>query len=1228
MRSRVPLLLLFCCVASQVFAQAGGPKQTTRNADSLAERFISEFDLAGASHQAEARLRHNPGDAIALFVRMETAELEDRPEVVLDSALRLCSLPADHRFQELASDRILQHAGNTRAFHSMLRRVKAASALHNGCGFNLKLALVAAAMDGQSRIDLDQAARSAGLLTHWRIAGPFGHYDNVDFERRWPAELDQLSRQQYASEASESAADGQKKKTAADASLSLSVEHFWFRDGMLSLPEYLSGPGVFYAAGEIEIPARQISRIEVLSSGTYRVFVDGKEALLQDARYIAAPSRNRAALQLRPGRHRVLIKFIADAAPLSIAVHPQENCCIQDERGAGIHACGLSHDHCPASAVAAKPAHPQTAVALEAYTEALTAYFHGDFIAMERLLDSGPDQAAGTAQYLRALLYSAAEEHSPRADAAWKSISAAQPSALLARMKSQESAAARGHSDEARQEAMSILAARPESETALQMAFNLSRSHAEAPALLARLLELHPSCARVADAVKFYSAAAEQDRARQLEQQLSACAPEPLQYARVLSEAGRHGAAAAYLQQIIVKNPLHRAARRFLIEQLVLSGQQSAARLQAQQLHDLAPNARSYARLARDPESVQDSRSRRAAGFTQNHEFYRPYRRDALELVRESAQRSFSGGPAVVLLSDKVIQLQPEGEVSVYVHRITRPLNKDGISRYGEVALPRGADLLELRTIKPSGQIIEPELAQQKPTISMPALEPDDAIEEEYVVHYAELGLAPASATVHVFGSFDAPILFSRLVLLDQPEIRLNIREQAGTPQPLVGKNNGAVVRIWERDNIAQTVAEPFLPSVNLLPTVTVAAAEKTRDRLRDELMDATHIGLRVSEAALQLHLAQAPDEMEKAKRLYRFVTSKIDSTGPDWAGSPAEDTLQNGQGSRTAALLALARAARLQAGLLMARKIGQNCGSPRDLSCYTEPLVRFWFANGEIFDVDAEADDLPFGAIPPTLDTREALLVPLLPEEEKRPEITALARIGNEKPGNEKSVAEGELSFHEGDLAANIQIRLGAARAQEVRSLLRNAGERQSFFEQLAMRLFSGATAVTGSSAHEDDPEQPLEISLHCTVPQFINRQSGALDIGQLVPALGLRALYAKAQERKFPLYIESLFFESAVFHLHLPDNIQAGPMPRDFTEKSEFGDYSVRFVRSARRIDIHRDFHVPVQVIAPEKYAAFAQFARHIDDAERQRIPLEMGKDAPPERQYRVPPATGMLR
>jgi hypothetical protein len=1181
--SRVLPLVLFCLSNGAGFSQQVRPAQAS---DSLLKTFFSEFNLPAAAENADQRVRQSPHDAVALFVRMETAELQERPELVLDSALRLCALRTPRELQDVASSRVLQHAGNTLAFNSVLRRVRSAAAAQNRCTFNLRLALVAAASDGAS-VDLDQAAHSSGLLTHWRIVGPFGKYNNVDFERRWPPEADRSFRPTYPSDQDSGALPHDRKAHAAvpaDPSAAIAPERFWFRDGMITMPEYFPSSGVFYAAGDVELTAATRSRIDVLSSGSYEVFVDGKSALLHDARYTAGSSRDSGSLTLAAGHHRILVKFTPDAAPLSVALHPEFTL----------------------------PAHNPSSLPqpVKEYANALISYFRGDLTGMETELHGDLLRNAGYAQYLRALLYSAAEDHSPRADAAWKAVVTAQPSALLARLKVAESATERGQQESARPDVMALLAERPQSETALQLAFNLSRrNQVEAPALLSRLLELHPSCARLAEGVKFFSSAAEQDKARRLEQQLTSCAPESMQFARLLAESGRHSAAAAYLQQMVVRNPLHRAARRFLIEQLLLDNQLSAARLQAKQLKDIALNARNYAHLADDPEIAQDSRSQRAEGFASGREFYVPYRRDGMELVRRSAQRSFSGGAAVILLSDRVVLLRHEGPVSVYVHRITRPISKEGISRYGEVTLPRGAELLELRTIKVDGEIIEPELAQQKPTISMPALEPGDAIEEEYVMHYPELEQTPENAVVHTFGSFAAPILHSRLVVLSPPEARIRLGEQAAPP-PLVGENNGLVVRIWERDNIAQTIAESFLPAMNLLPTVTVGPAEKSSDRLRDQLIDASRTGLHATETAAELHLPQNASDADKAKQLYRFVTSKIDSTGPDWAGSPAEDTLANGQGSRTMALLALARTSGLKAGLLLARKIDQSCGKERNVSCYTEPLVRFWLPGSEMVDVDAESDDLPFGEIPPSLDTRDARFIRLLPQDEKRPETVALSS----RPATEKSIAEADLTFHETDLLADIEIQLGSARAQEVRSMLRNSGERerQAFFEQLAMRIFPGATGVTGVVTHENDPEEPLKLSLHCTAPQFFNRQSGTAELNQLAPALGLATLYARTPARKFPLYIEALLFESTVFHLRLPDGMDVKTLPADFTDRTEFGEYTLRFVRLPRQLDIHRDFRIPIQVVAPEKYPAFLNFALRIDEAERQRIALETVKGA----------------
>src|ERR1043165_425033 len=121
----------------------------------------------------------------------------------------------------------------------------------------------------------------------------------------------------------------------------------------------------------------------------------------------------------------------------------------------------------------------------------------------------------------------------------------------------------------------------------------------------------------------------------------------------------------------------------------------------------------------------------------------------------------------------------------------------------------------------------------------------------------------------------------------------------AGPPQALVGGNNGLVIRIWERDNIAQTIAESSLPAMDLLPTVTVGPPEKAGDLLRDQLIDASRIGLNATETAAELHLPPNASDADKARQLYHFVTSKIDSTRPHRAGSPAQAQPANRPGTR-----------------------------------------------------------------------------------------------------------------------------------------------------------------------------------------------------------------------------------------------------------------------------------------------------------------------------------------
>src|SRR5438270_9831905 len=238
-------VLLFCLSAGVGFSQKIPAVHPDRAADSLLQSFFSDFNLPAAADAADVRLRHAPKDAMALFIRMEIAELPERPELALDSALRLCALPAAPELHELASSRVLQHAANSWAFNLVLRRIKLAAAVHNGCTFNLRLALVAAASDG-ANIDLDMAAHSSGLLTRWSVAGPFGRYNNVDFERHWAPESERSFRDRYSSQRDTGTLKSERQGPAAANPESLRTivpERFWFRDGMIVLPEYFPSSG-------------------------------------------------------------------------------------------------------------------------------------------------------------------------------------------------------------------------------------------------------------------------------------------------------------------------------------------------------------------------------------------------------------------------------------------------------------------------------------------------------------------------------------------------------------------------------------------------------------------------------------------------------------------------------------------------------------------------------------------------------------------------------------------------------------------------------------------------------------------------------------------------------------------------------------------------------------------------------------------------------------------------
>ena len=101
---------------------------------------------------------------------------------------------------------------------------------------------------------------------------------------------------------------------------------------------------------------------------------------------------------------------------------------------------------------------------------------------------------------------------------------------------------------------------------------------------------------------------------------------------------------------------------------------------------------------------------------------------------------------------------------------------------------------------------------------------------------------------------------------------------------------------------------------------------------------------------------------------------------------------------------------------------------------------------------------------------------------------------------------------------------------------------------------------------------------------------------------------MYVSSASRNFPLFVDTPLFETATFRVHLPNGVTVAHPANDLQVSNDFGTYSVTFRELEPNVlEVKRSFNIPVQVVPPQKFTAFATFASQVDDAERQKIGLE---------------------
>ena len=1108
---------------------------------------FAKSDLAGALRRSTLDLKLNPHDVNAHLVHMEAARLELRNREQLHSAIAILQTARGTDLRaRLAAERIRELAANTPQFRAVIPQIAALLQKESPYAVELSDAVLTAQADGAA---LPGKISLARRITKWQIAGPFGQFANVDFDHAWPPEQDDLRSARYERQFR---------------------EEIEVVSGELDLPEYFPRSGLYYAAAQVSAGKAAKYRLVVESDGTYDLRIDGSPLLTHDARFAQHRSTMQVELQLAPGKHRIFVKLQAAALPLRVWMEP-----LRESDSVPLKVSAAEVDYLKA-ANAALDGDPKPALALK-YQNSIA-----NVLKAEALAQMGDEQQA----HELFLAASASDVHN-----------------LLAAFKVAEEALSREQYEETATQLAKVLKSAPSYPQAQELKFQLADHfnwRTEQETALGQRLRLHPTCSTLVEAAKFYDSNYASERARRYEGALATCSMKPYQFWEQLSLRGKHKQVNEAISHYIARHPTDRHALTIAIREAVLGNDLTTGNQYAKALHALAPNWSRSAVLAAHPESVLDSQF----GDSQADGFYKPFVRDPLPMMRESDSQL---PDSRILINDRVVKVD-SGGAWVYQHTVTQVLSKKGIGRLGEVELPRAVDLLELRTVKPTGAYIEAELGDNKNVLSMPSLAEGDAIEIAYLQHFnSEALISSPEILDFVFASAQSPTRSARLTL-----IRDNV------PEPLLWRSpevrcihseptSDVGTTVWEVANAPAMQDEPAAPQYERRPRLLWLAMDRDRPmdivaKIRDALIGATRITFRIREVANELQSSESGPSAA-----YRYVMTNVENETGSWREAnitSADDSVEQGEGSRAATLIALLAAMGYDADLALASERGKHdsadaCPAAR---CYTHSLVRVTIPGSGQVVFDPEAENIAPGALSPEVEGEQALLI-------SRSRDSVWQSFAIPRSTDQHSEATADLHLDDtGALSGKIHIRFGSFRSGQMRQTLRSvsARDRQDFFEQIADRIIPTVDQVSATVTNEEDLGQPLAIDLDIRAPKFGRWNHSELQLEQMIPALGLSRMYGTLPDRRQPVLLDTPLVETSEFVIHVPAGLEAVSKPNAVDLKSEFGEYHSEFKAEATELRVTRTFRIPAQVVAPSRYREFSEFALQIDSAERELIQL----------------------
>jgi tetratricopeptide (TPR) repeat protein len=583
-----------------------------------------------------------------------------------------------------------------------------------------------------------------------------------------------------------------------------------------------------------------------------------------------------------------------------------------------------------------------------------------------------------------------------------------------------------------------------------------------------------------------------------------------------------------------------------------------------------------------------------------------PFRQDGKKVIAayEASGEQLTGNAARVL-DYAAMWVHEDGSARMLEHEIIHIQSREAIAEHAEQRLPRGIPL-RLRTIKKDGRVLEPEVVDGKPTVTMPHLEVGDFIETETLMSFRGDGRGGRR--------FEGPRWFfreeklsywrSEFVIVTPKTRPLDVEVGGNVPPAEVSEDGALVTRRWRVDKTPALPEEPAsAPISEFLPNVRVGWGTRVDELLAEALesaTDQTPVDPRLARVARTI-VGDAKGTDEKARRLYRWVLANVE---PGRESDPRRVVIGK-VGNTAEAFRYLARLVGLDVayGLVRDRLVEPPRGPMSEAEQWSSLALRLRSESGPRWLIVSDKY-APFGHLPSALRGQPAVvLVPGLPREST---TTGGTRDAVVSEGTVELAADGSATIaleqrYEGKFA------IGLRRALES---IADAELEDAIQARLLPNLLPGARLLSLQVKELASLDVPLTLSMKLEMPSFARPREGGLVISPPF-AMELAGL-ASLPSRETPLFVsEQMTTRSEVrLVVQLPKGARVSSQLASLDAKDPALSVSVADRAADGTLTLTRTVDLPAGRILPTAYPSFQSFARSADAALHRDVLIELGR------------------